>query len=66
MTSIATNTATPDLEIIDGQITTTSNQVSQHFSKQHKDVLRAVRNLLKELPEEHQRNFAPIYGSPSD
>ena len=58
MTHIATTTATPDLEIIDGQITTTSNQVAQHFRKQHKDVLRAVRNLLKELPAEHQRNFA--------
>lgn len=35
--------ATPDLKIIDGQITTTSNQVAEHFGKQHKDVLRASR-----------------------
>ena len=61
-TTIGTSVAiaTPDLEIIEGQITTTSNQVAAHFGKQHKDVLRAIRNLLKELPEECQRNFAPI------
>ena len=49
--------ATPDLKIIDGQITTTSNQVAQHFNKRHTHVLRAIKNLLKELPEEHRPNF---------
>lgn len=52
--------ATPDLDIIEGQVTTTSHQVAQHFGKQHKLVLRAIRNLLKELPAEHQHNFAPM------
>ena len=52
--------ATPDLKIIDGQITTTSLQIAEHFGKQHKDVLRAIKNLLKELPEGYQRNFALI------
>ena len=57
-TTIATTT--PDLEIIEGQITTTSNQVAEHFGKSHKVVLRAIRNLLSELPEDYRCNFAPI------
>ena len=59
--TIGTSAAvTPTLEIIDGQITTTSQQVAQHFGKQHKLVLRAIRNLLKEIPEGYGCNFAPI------
>ena len=50
--------ATPDLKIIDGQITTTSLQVAEHFGKRHDRVLRAIRNLLAELPEERR----PIFG----
>lgn len=50
--------ATPDLKIIDGQITTTSLQIAEHFGKAHKAVLRAIRNL--EAPAEFtERNFAP-------
>lgn len=37
--------ATPDLEIIEGQITTTSLQIAEHFSKAHRSVLLAVRRL---------------------
>lgn len=50
----------PELNVVDGEITTTSNQVAEHFGKQHKLVLRAIRNLLKELPDGYERNFAPI------
>ncbi len=57
---VATISATPDLKIIEGQITTTSNQVAEHFGKSHKVVLRAIRNLLSELPEDYRCNFAPI------
>lgn len=53
-------TATPDLLIVDGQITTTSQQVAEHFGKQHKLVLRAIRGLMQQMPAEHQRNFAPM------
>ena len=60
ITSNAVAIATPDLEIIEGQITTTSNQVAEHFGKSHKVVLRAIRNLLSELPEDYRCNFAPI------
>lgn len=61
-TEVATTSAiaTPDLSVVDGQITTTSRQIAEHFGKPHKTVLRAIRNLLQELPEEHQRNFVPM------
>ena len=50
-------TATPDLEIIEGQITTTSNQVAAHFKKRHADVIRAIKKM--EIPAEYrERNFA--------
>lgn len=53
-------TATPDLVVVDGQITTTSQQVAEHFGKRHNLVLRAIRNLLSELPQGYERNFALI------
>ena len=49
--------ATPDLEIIEGQITTTSNQIAEHFGKVHRDVVRAIENI--ECSKEFRlRNFA--------
>lgn len=49
--------ATPDLEIIEGQITTTSLQIAEHFGKRHDTVLRAIRNM--ECSTEYRlRNFA--------
>lgn len=36
---------TPDLEVIEGQITTTSTQVAAHFNKAHRSVLLAIRRL---------------------
>ncbi len=46
-TAVTTNTAiaTPDLAVVDGQITTTSLQIAEHFGKRHDAVLRAIRNL---------------------
>ncbi|WP_368921339.1 Rha family transcriptional regulator [Comamonas aquatica] len=56
-TQVAIISATPDLEIIEGQITTTSTQVAAHFNKRHDTVLRAIRNL--ECSDEYRhRNFA--------
>lgn len=60
LNEIDVNTPTPELQIVEGQISTTSNQVAQHFGRQHKLVLRAIRNLLKELPTEYGCNFVPI------
>lgn len=47
------------VELIDGRVCTTSNQIADHFRKQHKDVLRAIDN-LDCSPEYHARNFAPM------
>lgn len=43
------------------RIYTTSRKVATHFGKQHKDVLKAIKNLLAELPDAEfgRRNFAP-------
>ena len=38
-------TFAPELTIENGQITTTSIQISQHFSKRHGHTLRAIANL---------------------
>lgn len=58
-TTIGTSVAiaTPDLEIIEGQITTTSLQIAAHFNKRHADVIRAIKKM--EIPAEYrERNFA--------
>lgn len=46
------------VELIDGHPTTTSLDVSAHFGKLHKDVLKRIAN-LDCSPEFTQRNFAP-------
>lgn len=48
----------PELSTDDGVVTTTSIQLAEHFGKRHNDVLRAIRNLLAEMPADRQRNFA--------
>ena len=47
------------ITITDGKPVTTSLKVADVFGKQHKDVLRAIREL--EVPEDfNERNFAPV------
>ena len=47
----------PELTNTDGQITTTSLQIAEHFGKRHADVIRAIRKL--DCPTEFtERNFA--------
>jgi Rha family phage regulatory protein len=43
-----------------GQIFTTSLKVAEHFQKQHKDVLKALKRLLADCPDKAfaERNFA--------
>ena len=58
-TTIGTSVAiaTPDLEIIEGQITT-SRQVAAHFNKRHDNVMRAIRNIGAEADADfYRRNF---------
>ena len=58
---VASISATPDLEIIAGQITTTSTQVAAHFNKRHDNVLRAIRNIGAEADADfYRRNFEEV------
>lgn len=60
-TQVATISATPDLEIIEGQITTTSTQVAAHFNKRHDNVMRAIRNIGAEADADfYRRNFEEV------
>ncbi len=51
---------TPDLTVVDGHVTTTSNQIAAHFGTRHTNVLRAIDNLLAELSPDHRLNFEPM------
>lgn len=56
--STSAASAHPELSIHGGTVTTTSFQVAQYFGKRHRDVMRAIKNLISELPEPDARNFA--------
>lgn len=43
----------------DGEVFADSRDVARFFGKNHKDVLRAIRNLIKSEPILGRRNFAP-------
>lgn len=47
-----------EITVRDGALTVTSRQVAEHFGKQHKDVLRAIR-ILECSNDFTERNFAP-------
>lgn len=56
-TSEGIDASTPDLQISDGHVTTTSQQIAAHFGKRHADVIRAIRKM--EAPADFiERNFA--------
>jgi Rha family phage regulatory protein len=57
--SSTVSTYAPELTVENGQITTTSLQVAEHFGKTHKSVLRAIRNLDCST-DFNERNFAPV------
>lgn len=44
----------------DGGVFASSRDVASFFCKQHKDVLRDIRNLIEKEPSLGQRNFAPF------
>ena len=48
-----------ELSVIDGQVTTTSLHVAEHFGKLHKNVLRRIES-LDCSPEFNGRNFEPV------
>lgn len=53
----------PHLEVIGGRAMTTSVAVAQFFDKSHKNVLRAIRNVLEHVSDAFNRlNFEPVSG----
>ncbi len=46
------------VSLIDGRAVTVSTQVAEALGKEHRDVLRQIRNLTADLPQQHLRNFA--------
>ena len=48
----------PTLTVIGGTPTTTSVDIAKHFGKEHRDILRAIENLLLNLDSAWVRNFA--------
>lgn len=58
-----TSSLLPIVGVRDGLATVSSQQLAEHFGKQHKDVLRRIRDLLADLPDDEyrQRNFAPSF-----
>lgn len=52
---------TPELTVVDGHVTTTSLDVARHFGKRHDHVLRAIRDLLAQLPAERAPNFGETF-----
>lgn len=63
------------VQIKNNKITTTSNKIAEVFNKKHKDVVRAINNIIAQLREQEdfkqgkcdtydfsiERNFAPNY-----
>ena len=49
----------PDLSTENGHITTTSKQVAEHFGKNHKNVIRDIKN-LECSAEFYRLNFEPV------
>lgn len=45
------------LIVLDGKVVVGSRRVAANYDKEHKDVLRAIRTILEQVPEA-QRNFA--------
>lgn len=57
-TTTAVSIIAPELQIVDGHVTTTSLQVAEHFEKTHKSVLRAIGNIGCS-EDFRRRNFVP-------
>jgi Rha family phage regulatory protein len=51
----------PSVSIVNGRPSVNSLQVSEHFGKNHQHVLRDIRRIASEVPEDfHQSNFGQV------
>ncbi|MCW5959292.1 MAG: Rha family transcriptional regulator [Pyrinomonadaceae bacterium] len=54
----------PKLTVKNGNVYATSIDIAKYFQRGHREVLRAIRNILQHLSEEFLRlNFQPVYGA---
>ncbi len=52
---------TPQVVLVDNRPATTSLDIAEHFDKRHDDVIKSIRNLSSNCPEEfNARNFAEV------
>lgn len=49
---------TPIVTVVEGSVTTLSTDVAAFFEKPHNDVLKAIRQIVLNLPEERMGNFS--------
>ena len=50
--------ATPVVTVVDGNVTTLSTDIAAFFEKPHNDVLKAIRQIVTNLPAERLGNFS--------
>mgnify|MGYP003395288997 CR=1 FL=1 len=51
----------PAVSLVNNQVTTTSTAVAEFFGKRHDHVLRAIDNLMSDIPaEKHLPNFGEV------
>lgn len=53
------NAPVPVLELAQGRPVCTSLNVAEHFGKNHQHVMRDIRKLIADVPEECKSNFGP-------
>ena len=59
-TALSTPDFNPEIQVVHDRIMTTSLAISNVFEKNHRDVLRSIKDL--EIPEDYrERNFAPTF-----
>jgi len=66
------HSAKPAVQVENGTVVTSSVEVARVFEKRHDDVMKAIKNLLVDLPADCLRNFAeteiarpsPLNGAP--
>lgn len=50
------------IDVVDGHTFTSSLKIAEHFGKQHRDVLKAIRNIIARCSDtERLRNFAQSF-----
>ncbi|WP_321416649.1 Rha family transcriptional regulator [uncultured Desulfobacter sp.] len=54
-----------NITAVDGKLVVSSMMVAEHFNKNHKDVLRKIRQILSELPE-NTEDFSGVNFSPAE